>query len=42
MHFYKTIIRVGSNIDKPARFDRINLKMKKIPKEEIVMRLTKK
>ena len=31
LHVYKTIIRLGQNIDKPAKYDRIKLKMKQVP-----------
>ena len=33
---HKTIIRLGNNIDKPARYDRINLKFKEVPEKDIV------
>ena len=33
---FKTIIRVGAGIDKPAKYDRIKIKHKEVPKEEIV------
>lgn len=36
LHVHKTIIRLGNNIDKPARFDRIILKYSKVPAAEIV------
>lgn len=32
---FKTIVRLGAHIDKPARYDLIKLKMKEVPQEEI-------
>ena len=32
LHVFKTIIRVGQGIDKPARYDRIKIKHKEVPK----------
>ena len=42
LHVFKTIIRLGNNIDKPARFDRIKLKFKEVPKDEVVPHPLKK
>jgi len=36
MHVYKTIVKLGINIDKPARYDKIRLKFKKVPENNIV------
>ena len=36
LHVHKTIIRLGTNIEKPAKFDRILLKYKQVPETEIV------
>lgn len=36
LHVYKTIVRLGHRIDKPARFDRIKLKFKQVPPAEVV------
>jgi hypothetical protein len=33
LHVFKTIIRVGAGIDKPARYDKIRLRMRQVPKE---------
>ena len=33
---HKTIIRLGTNIEKPARYDRIQLKFKEVPQNEVV------
>ena len=35
MHAFKTIVRLGSNIDKPARYDKVRLKFKEVPKDEV-------
>lgn len=33
LHVFKTIIRVGMGIDKPARYDEIKLKFKEVSQE---------
>jgi hypothetical protein len=33
LHVFKTIVRLGINIDKPARYDKIKLKFKEVPAE---------
>lgn len=35
LHVFKTIIRVGVGIDKPARYDEIKLKYREVSQEEI-------
>jgi len=42
LHVYKTIIRLGHTIDKPARFDRIKLKFKQVPASQVVPKPLKK
>jgi len=36
LHVFKTIVRIGNKIDKPARFDRIKLKFKQVPADKVV------
>jgi hypothetical protein len=31
LHVFKTIIRVGSGIEKPAKYDEIEVRYKKVP-----------
>jgi hypothetical protein len=35
LHVFKTIVRLGANIDKPARYDRIKLKFKEVPAAQV-------
>jgi hypothetical protein len=35
LHVFKTIIRVGQGIDKPARYDRIKIKQREVSREEM-------
>lgn len=35
LHVFKTIVRLGVNIDKPARYDKIKLKYKAVPADEV-------
>lgn len=36
MHCFKTIIRLGYNLEKPARYDRVKLKWKEVPAQEVI------
>lgn len=42
LHVFKTIVRIGEEINKPARFDRISLRYKQVPEEEVVPKPLKK
>lgn len=42
LHVYKTIVRIGEQINKPARFDRISLKYKQVPDAEVIPKPLKK
>lgn len=35
LHIFKTIVRLGYQIDKPARFDRVRLKCKEVPQPDV-------
>ncbi len=35
LHVFKTIVRVGSGIDKPARYDWIKIRLREVEQEEI-------
>ena len=35
LHVFKTIVRLGNRIDKPARYDRIRLRVKEVPAEDV-------
>jgi hypothetical protein len=35
LHIFKTIVRLGYQIDKPARYDRVKLKWREVPQGEV-------
>ena len=42
LHVFKTIVRIGEEINKPAKFDRISLTYKQVPSQQVVPRPLKK